>query len=95
MQLFVCPRAGDPCSNSYYEVFHVCWVWKCNICYCSCCDVLPIHGICIIDLNLFLAIVIAFTSILNRMLKDFFHRARPDFHRLVEIGGYSFRVDMP
>ena len=39
---------------------------------------------------LFFSIVIIFTSILNQMLKDFFHRARPDFHRLVEIGGYSF-----
>ncbi len=38
----------------------------------------------------FFAIVIAFASLLNQMLKDFFHRARPDFHRLVEIGGYSF-----
>ncbi|MFZ0446701.1 MAG: phosphatase PAP2 family protein [Bacillus sp. (in: firmicutes)] len=24
------------------------------------------------------------------MLKQFFHRARPDLHRLIEIGGYSF-----
>lgn len=39
---------------------------------------------------IFFSIVIAFAGILNRMLKDFFHRARPDLHRLIEIGGYSF-----
>ena len=38
----------------------------------------------------FFTIVIAFAGILNGILKDFFHRARPDLHRLIEIGGYSF-----
>lgn len=38
----------------------------------------------------FFTIVIVSTGILNGMLKDFFHRARPDLHRLIEIGGYSF-----
>lgn len=35
-------------------------------------------------------IVIAGSPILNGILKTFFHRARPDLHRLIEIGGYSF-----
>ena len=30
------------------------------------------------------------TPIINQILKQFFHRARPDLHRLIEIGGYSF-----
>lgn len=30
------------------------------------------------------------TPVINRILKEFFQRARPDFHRLIEIGGYSF-----
>jgi undecaprenyl-diphosphatase len=34
--------------------------------------------------------VIYITPILNRLLKLYFHRARPDFNRLIEIGGYSF-----
>lgn len=38
----------------------------------------------------FFAIVVAVSGELNGMLKDLFHRARPDFHRLIEIGGYSF-----
>lgn len=35
-------------------------------------------------------VVIIGTPIINRILKDVFHRTRPDFHRLIEIGGYSF-----
>jgi undecaprenyl-diphosphatase len=35
-------------------------------------------------------IVCAGTPILVSLLKNFFQRARPEFHRLVEIGGYSF-----
>jgi undecaprenyl-diphosphatase len=34
--------------------------------------------------------VVLCTPILNRLLKLYFHRARPDFNRLIEIGGYSF-----
>ncbi|WP_257391765.1 phosphatase PAP2 family protein [Mesobacillus jeotgali] len=34
--------------------------------------------------------VVFCTPILNRLLKLYFHRARPDFNRLIEIGGYSF-----
>ena len=40
-------------------------------------------------LLLFGATVIG-TPIINQILKQFFHRARPDLHRLIEIGGYSF-----
>nr|WP_106784465.1 phosphatase PAP2 family protein [Lysinibacillus timonensis] len=35
-------------------------------------------------------IVIAATPIINGIIKGFFERARPDLHRLIEIGGYSF-----
>jgi undecaprenyl-diphosphatase len=42
-----------------------------------------------LEVLVFLAVVFC-TPILNRLLKLFFHRARPDFHRLIEIGGYSF-----
>ena len=42
-----------------------------------------------IELILF-TIVLVGTPILNRLLKEFFQRARPDLHRLIEIGGYSF-----
>lgn len=38
----------------------------------------------------FFIIAIVGADILNRILKDFLHRARPDLHRLIEIGGYSF-----
>ncbi|ARD49682.1 hypothetical protein SporoP37_08610 [Sporosarcina sp. P37] len=38
---------------------------------------------------LFIA-VIAGTGILNQVLKFIFKRQRPDFNRLIEIGGYSF-----
>ncbi|MCM3766885.1 phosphatase PAP2 family protein [Neobacillus niacini] len=41
------------------------------------------------ELMLLIAVVTG-TPILNHYLKAFFHRARPDFHRLIEIGGYSF-----
>lgn len=41
------------------------------------------------ELILFI-IVVAGTPILNFFLKGFFQRARPDLHRLIEIGGYSF-----
>ena len=39
---------------------------------------------------LFFTIVVLGAGILNGMLKDIFQRARPDLHRLIEIGGYSF-----
>ncbi|MCH6264261.1 MULTISPECIES: phosphatase PAP2 family protein [Neobacillus] len=42
-----------------------------------------------LELILFIA-VIAGTPIINSILKSIFHRARPEFHRLIEIGGYSF-----
>lgn len=38
----------------------------------------------------FFIIVIIGAGYLNGILKSFFHRARPDLHRLIEIGGYSF-----
>ncbi|WP_342433268.1 phosphatase PAP2 family protein [Neobacillus sp. FSL H8-0543] len=41
------------------------------------------------ELILFI-IVVAGTPILVSILKNFFQRARPEFHRLIEIGGYSF-----
>ena len=34
--------------------------------------------------------VVVGTVVFNEILKQFFHRARPDFHRLIEAGGYSF-----
>ncbi|WP_158231861.1 MULTISPECIES: phosphatase PAP2 family protein [unclassified Sporosarcina] len=36
------------------------------------------------------AIVLAGTGILNQVLKFIFKRERPDFNRLIDIGGYSF-----
>ena len=39
---------------------------------------------------LFFTIVVLGAGIFNGMLKDIFQRARPDLHRLIEIGGYSF-----
>ena len=42
-----------------------------------------------IELILFI-FVVAGTPMINQALKQFFHRARPDLHRLIEIGGYSF-----
>jgi undecaprenyl-diphosphatase len=41
------------------------------------------------ELILFISVVLG-SSILNMVLKLFFHRARPDLHRLIEIHGYSF-----
>lgn len=37
-----------------------------------------------------LPIVFIGARILNELLKEFFHRDRPDLNRLIEIGGYSF-----
>ena len=42
-----------------------------------------------IELLLF-GIVLIGTTILNQILKQFFHRARPDLHPFIETGGYSF-----
>lgn len=39
---------------------------------------------------LLFAAVIAGTGILNQLMKLIFKRERPDFHRLIDIGGYSF-----
>ncbi|MHC0038783.1 phosphatase PAP2 family protein [Pseudoneobacillus sp. C159] len=41
------------------------------------------------ELILFIALIVG-SPIINSILKSIFHRARPDFHRLIEIGGYSF-----
>ena len=41
------------------------------------------------ELLLFGGVVIG-TPIINGILKQFFHRTRPDLHRLIEISGYSF-----
>ncbi|MEH7234550.1 phosphatase PAP2 family protein [Bacillus sp. JJ1562] len=41
------------------------------------------------ELILFVGVMIG-SPILNYILKGLFQRARPDFHRLVEISGYSF-----
>lgn len=42
-----------------------------------------------IELILFVMVIIG-SVVLNHLLKWFFHRARPDLHRLIEIGGFSF-----
>ncbi|MFF2498054.1 phosphatase PAP2 family protein [Peribacillus sp. NPDC058075] len=42
-----------------------------------------------LELVLFSAVIIG-SPLLNLILKLFFHRTRPDLHRLIEIGGYSF-----
>ncbi|WP_026566944.1 phosphatase PAP2 family protein [Bacillus sp. UNC41MFS5] len=42
-----------------------------------------------LELILFVA-AIAGSAILNGILKNFFQRVRPEFHRLIEIEGYSF-----
>ncbi|WP_423407858.1 phosphatase PAP2 family protein [Heyndrickxia sp. MSNUG] len=42
-----------------------------------------------LEILIYLAVVFS-TPILNRLLKLYFERARPDLHRLIEIGGYSF-----
>lgn len=41
------------------------------------------------ELILFGVVVIG-TPLIDQILKQWFHRARPDLHRLIEIGGYSF-----
>jgi undecaprenyl-diphosphatase len=41
------------------------------------------------ELILFIAVV-AGSPLLNLLLKEIFQRVRPDLHRLIEIGGYSF-----
>lgn len=41
------------------------------------------------ELFLFSTVIIG-TPILNQILKHLFQRVRPDFNRLIEIGGYSF-----
>ncbi|MGE7904966.1 phosphatase PAP2 family protein [Peribacillus sp. NPDC094092] len=42
-----------------------------------------------LELILFTAVMVG-SPLLNLMVKLFFQRARPDLHRLIEIGGYSF-----
>ena len=42
-----------------------------------------------VEIILLWSVVIS-TPILNWILKQIFHRARPEFHRLIDIGGYSF-----
>lgn len=42
-----------------------------------------------IELILFVAAITG-SALLNGILKHFFQRVRPDFHRLIEIEGYSF-----
>lgn len=41
------------------------------------------------ELILFIVVVVG-SPLLNFVLKEIFQRARPDLHRLIEIGGYSF-----
>ncbi|MDR7078098.1 undecaprenyl-diphosphatase [Neobacillus niacini] len=41
------------------------------------------------ELLLFI-VVVAGSPLLNHVLKEIFQRARPDLHRLIDIGGYSF-----
>lgn len=41
------------------------------------------------ELLLFVVVMIG-TPVLNQLLKFVFQRARPDLHRLIEVGGYSF-----
>lgn len=41
------------------------------------------------ELVLFIIVLLG-SNVLFISLKLFFHRARPDFHRLIEVGGYSF-----
>lgn len=41
------------------------------------------------ELVLFSLVIIG-APMLNKVLKNFFERTRPDLHRLIEIGGYSF-----
>lgn len=41
------------------------------------------------ELILFVAVV-AGSAVLNEILKNLFHRARPSLHRLIEVSGFSF-----
>ena len=41
------------------------------------------------ELLLFI-VVVAGSPLLNHLLKEIFQRPRPDLHRLIDIGGYSF-----
>jgi undecaprenyl-diphosphatase len=41
------------------------------------------------ELILFSGTVIG-SAVLNELLKQFFHRVRPELHRLIEVGGFSF-----
>lgn len=41
------------------------------------------------ELVLFVVVIIG-TPVLNQLLKFVFQRSRPDIHRLIEVGGYSF-----
>ncbi|WHY88347.1 phosphatase PAP2 family protein [Neobacillus novalis] len=42
-----------------------------------------------LELILFISAIIG-SAVLNQILKLIFHRVRPDFHRLIDISGYSF-----
>jgi undecaprenyl-diphosphatase len=42
-----------------------------------------------LELILFIGTVMG-SAILNELLKQFFHRVRPNLHRLIEVGGFSF-----
>ncbi|WML31596.1 phosphatase PAP2 family protein [Neobacillus sp. OS1-32] len=42
-----------------------------------------------LEVVLFIVVLMG-SGIINQLLKQFFHRVRPDFHRLIEISGYSF-----
>ncbi|MFF2448166.1 phosphatase PAP2 family protein [Neobacillus sp. NPDC058068] len=42
-----------------------------------------------LELILFIFAILG-SAVLNQILKHFFHRVRPNFHRLIEISGYSF-----
>lgn len=42
-----------------------------------------------LELILFVAAIMG-SAILNELLKQFFKRTRPELHRLIEVGGYSF-----
>ncbi|SMQ86857.1 undecaprenyl-diphosphatase [Bacillus sp. OV166] len=42
-----------------------------------------------LELILFISAIIG-SAVLNQILKQIFHRVRPNFHRLIDIGGYSY-----
>ena len=44
---------------------------------------------------LFLAIVLAGSTLLNAVIKLLFQRARPTINRIIEVSGYSFPADIP